>query len=196
MDRRKALKNTAMLVGATLSSGTLSTMLQSCQSQNRLDWTPQFFTEEQAQVVSEITDMILPRTETPGAKDLKVDIFVDLMFKETLSPEDQKHVLEGYEKFMAACEELHGKSFLKMNSDERAEVLKKVGEETNTFVPTVWGSKLIPQPPLDFYRRVKQFTLTGYFTSEEIGKNVLRFDPIPGSYKGCLPYNGENIWTI
>lgn len=196
MDRRKALKNTALLVGATLSSGTLATMLQSCQSQNRLDWTPQFFTLEQAEVVSEITEMILPRTETPSAKDLKVDIFVDLMFKETLSPSDQKHVLNGYEKFTAICEELYGTSFLKMNNEERTEVLIKVGEETNTFVPTVWGSKLVAQPPLDFYRRVKQFTLTGYFTSEEIGKNVLRFDPIPGTYNGCLPYNGENIWTI
>ena len=58
------------------------------------------------------------------------------------------------------------------------------------------GSKLEEQPPLDFYRRVKQFTLTGYFTSEEIGKNVLRFDPIPENYNSCLPYNGENIWTI
>lgn len=196
MDRRKALRNTALLVGATLSSGTLASMLQSCQSQNRLDWTPLFFTEEQAQVVSEITEMILPRTETPGAKDLKVDIFVDLMFKETLSPSDQEHVLKGYEKFAATCEELYSTSFLKMNNDQRAEVLKKVGEGTNTFVPTVWGSKLEKQPTLDFYRRVKQFTLTGYFTSEEIGKNILRFDPIPGNYNGCLPYDGENIWTI
>jgi len=196
MDRRKAIKNTALFVGATLSSSTLATMLQSCQGQDRLSWTPLFFNEEQAQIVSEITEMILPRTETPGAKDLKVDIFVDLMFKETLSPSDQEHVLVGYEKFSATCDELYGKSFLQMNNEQRAQILKKVGEETNTFVPSVWGSKLEPQPPLDFYRRVKQFTLTGYFTSEEIGKNVLRYDPIPGDFNGCLPYNGENSWTL
>ena len=196
MDRRKAIKNTALFVGATLSSSSLASLFQSCQNQNRLDWMPRFFTAEQAQVVSEITEMILPRTETPGAKDLKVDIFVDLMFDKTLSPSDKEHVLKGYKKFMAICQELYKKPFLSMNTKERTEVLKKVGEETNTFVPSVWGSKLEKQAPLDFYRRVKQFTLTGYFTSEEIGKNVLKFDPIPGAYKGCISYDGGNSWTI
>lgn len=196
MERRKAIKNSALFIGATLSSTMLTTMLQSCQEQDRLNWQPVFFTAEQAVVVSEITEMILPRTETPGAKDLKVDVFVDLMLKETLSPSDQEHVLKGYNRFTATCQEMFGKSFLGLNNEEKAEVLKKVGEETNTFVPTVWGSKLIKQEPLDFYRRVKQFTLVGYFTSEEIGKNVLRFDPIPGEYLGCITYNGENSWSI
>ncbi|WP_422084067.1 gluconate 2-dehydrogenase subunit 3 family protein [Ulvibacterium sp.] len=196
MDRRIAIKNTALLIGATLGSSTLTGLLQSCQNQKRLDWSPVFFSGEQAAVVSEITEMILPRTETPGAKDLKVDIFVDLMLDKTLSQEDQEHVRKGYDRFEAICQEKFDKSFLDLGNEERKEVLKLVEAETNTFNPAVWGSPLGKQEPVDFYRRVKQFTLIGYFTSEEIGKNHLQYDPIPGDYKGCIPYNGENSWTL
>ncbi len=196
MDRRKALKNTALLAGVTLGGSTLASLLQSCQDQKRIDWQPQFFTEEQAAQVSEITEMILPKTDTPGAKDLKVDMFVDLMFAKTLSPEDQEHVMKGYDRFAEICQEKFSKPFTNLNNDQRAEILKQVGEETNKFNPSIWGTFLGEQAPLDFYRRVKQFTLVGYFTSEEIGKNHLRYDPIPGEYKGCIPYNGENSWTL
>lgn len=196
MDRRKAIKKTALIAGATLSSSTLISLLQSCQEQDRLQWSPVFFTEEQAANVSEITEMILPRTQTPGAKDLHVDVFVDLLCKETLSPSDQKHVLEGYEKFATLCQIDYKKAFTEMDHEERSAIMTKLGEQTNTFNPSVWGSTLGVQEPLDFYRRVKQFTLIGYFTSEEIGRNVLRYDPIPGKYQGCIPYKGENSWTL
>lgn len=89
MDRRTALKNSALMVGVTLSSSTLLGLLQSCQEENRPDWRPRFFSDEQAAVISEITEMILPATDTPGARDLGVDQFVDLMFLRTLSPDDK-----------------------------------------------------------------------------------------------------------
>ncbi len=197
MNRREAFKNTALLLGVTLSGSTLTALMQSCQKQSRVDWQPKFFTPEQAAVVSEICETILPKTETPGAKDLKVDIFVDLMINETLGEADQKHVREGYEKFVATCDEMFGKSFTKLSEEERKEVLTRVEKESNTFNPSVWGSPLGEQAPVDFYRRVKQFTLVGYYTSEYIGKNVLVYDPIPGEQKGCIPLSDVgNAWSL
>ena len=168
MDRRTALKNSALMVGVTLSSSTLMGLLQSCRDQERIAWQPQFFSEEQAAAVSEISDMILPTTKTPGAKDLKVDMFVDLMFERVLSPEDKEHVRKGYERFVALGHDLNGKSFTAMSKEEKTTVLEQVEREANHFNPAVWGSPLGEQPPIDFYRRVKQFTLIGYFTSEEV----------------------------
>lgn len=168
MDRRAALKNTALLVGITMGTSAISGLLKSCQRQNRLEWKPRFFNEEQASVVSEITETILPRTETPGAKDLKVDIFVDLMFQKNLGPEDQQHVMKGYARFVEVGQELFGKSFTDMDNTQRTQVLQKIEKETNTFNPAIWGTFLGEQPPIDFYRRLKQFTLLGYFTSKEL----------------------------
>lgn len=197
MNRREAFKKTALMAGVAMSGSMLTSLLQSCQEQKRLDWVPVFFNEKQAMVISEITETILPKTDTPGAKDLNVDIFVDAMFKKTLSPEDQKHVFEGYEKFIATCQDMFDKTFIELNEEERHQVLQKVEKDSNKFNPSVWGSTIGKQDPLDFYRRVKQFTLVGYYTSEQIGKNVLVYDPIPGEQKGCIPLSDVgNAWTL
>ena len=197
MDRRNAIKSSALLAGVTASGLSLTSLLQSCQQQSRLDWEPVFFSLKQAETVSSIVDTILPKTETPGALDLNVDIFVDLMCKKHLSPGDQAHVLKGYEDFVKVTKEMFGKGFASLSMDQKGEVLKAVGAKTNKFNPAVWGSPLGEQEPLDFYRRIKQFTLMGYYTSEEVGKNILVYDPIPGEQKGCIPLSDVgNAWTI
>ena len=197
MDRRNALKNSALLAGLTVSGASLTTLMQSCQEQSRLDWEPLFFSKKQAETVSAMADTFLPTTETPGALDLKADLFVDLMCKKHLSPTDQEHVMKGCQEFMQTCRSTYGKDYPDLNAEEKAEYLKTAGEKANTFNPAVWGSPLGKQEPLDFYRRVKQFTLVGYFTSEEVGKNILVYDPIPAEQKGCIPVDEVgNAWTL
>ncbi len=197
MDRRKALKQSGLLAGLTVSGAALGTLMQSCQEQSRLEWEPLFFNKKQAETVSAMADIILPATETPGAIDLKADIFVDLMCKKHLSPEDQTHVMKGCETFMANCRSKFGKDFHKLPEAQKQEALREAAEKANTFNPTVWGSPLGTQEPLDFFRRVKQFTLIGYFTTEEVGKNILVYDPIPGRQEGCIPVDQVgNAWTL
>ena len=197
MDRRDVIKKSALFAGLTISGATISSLFQSCQSQSRIDWEPMFFDQKQAETVSAMTEIILPATDTPGALDLNVDLFVDLICAKHLSPEDQAHVKKGCNEFMDKCKSTYGKNFPDLNPEQQAEMMKQAGESANTFNPSVWGSPLGKQDPVDFYRRVKQFTLMGYFTSEEVGKNILVFDPIPGEQKGCIPLDDVgNAWTI
>jgi hypothetical protein len=37
----------------------------------------------------------------------------------------------------------------------------------------------------------------GYFTSEQVGRNVLHYDPVPGRYDACVPIDevGRRNWT-
>ena len=171
--------------------------MQSCQSIPEVDWEPEFFNKEGAAIIASIVDVILPKTETPSATDLKVDKFVDLMFARALAPEDQAHIRKGFEGFRTTTQELFGRSFTQLSTEEKGAVLEKVGSETNQFNPSIWGSTLGVQPPIDFYRRLRQFTLLGYFTSEEIGKNVLAYDPIPGHYHGCTDLQpGQKLWSL
>ena len=197
MDRRNALKNTGLLAGLAVSGATISTLVQSCQAQSRIDWQPLFFSKKQAETVSAMADLILPKTDTPGALDLKVDLFVDLMCKKHLSPEDQAHVMKGCESFMSRVKDQYGSDFASLDIQSKTKALKEEAEAANTFNPAVWGSPLGTQEPLDFFRRVKQFTLVGYYTSEEVGKNILVYDPIPQEQKGCIPVDDVgNAWTL
>ena len=197
MNRRNALRNTGLLLGVTVSSATMSVLFKSCQEQQRLEWKPQFFNSEQASTVSAITEIILPRTDTPGALDLKVDMFVDLMCKKALSQEDQQHILDGYDRFVKTTQDMFEKDFTSLNEKNQAQVVDKVASETNKFNLSIWGSTIGTQPPIDFLRRIKQFSLLGYYSSDEIGKNVLNYDPIPGEFNGCIPVDVVgNAWTL
>ena len=197
MNRRDALKKSGLLMGLSVTSAGLGVMLHSCQETPRVEWEPQFFTPEQAANVSAITDVLLPTTETPGALDLKVDLFVDLMCAKTLSAADQAHVAKGYDQFVETTQKMFGRDFIKLSIEEKTKVLERVGADTNTFNMAVWGSPIGEQAPIDFYRRVRQFALIGFYTSEEIGKNVLVYDPVPGEYRPCIPVEEVgNAWTL
>ena len=47
------------------------------------------------------------------------------------------------------------------------------------------------------FELLRSATILGYFTSEQVGKNVLHYDPVPGGYDGCVPIDqvGRRNWT-
>ncbi len=90
MKRREALKNTLLALGYTITVPSLINIFESCNNNPKQSWLPQLFSLEQIPVISELTEAILPRTKTPGAKDLHTDQFIDQLLKRVLSPDDQK----------------------------------------------------------------------------------------------------------
>ena len=52
--------------------------------------------------------------------------------------------------------------------------------------------------PAGFFRLIRSATILGYFTSEEVGRKVLHYDPVPGRYEGCIPIDqvGRRNWTV
>lgn len=52
MDRRKAIKNMGLAMGYTVATPTLISLVQGCKSEPVLNWTPKFFTAEEASALS------------------------------------------------------------------------------------------------------------------------------------------------
>jgi hypothetical protein len=197
MNRRNALRKTALMAGTAMAAPSLFSLLQSCKQQNRLDWKPLFLSEEQARFVSAFVDTILPRTDTPGALDVKTDIFLDLIFAKTYDAKGQEYVASEIDKFNADIKAGFGKVFADLGTDDKKAVLRKAEAETAKFNPKVWGTAVGKQEPVGFYRSLKSMALWGYFSSEEIGKNHLNYDPIPGEYRGCIPLSEVgNTWSL
>jgi len=50
----------------------------------------------------------------------------------------------------------------------------------------------------EFFTQLRSLTLLGYYSSEEIGTEVLAYDPIPTKFTGCYPLEktGGRAWTI
>ena len=197
MNRRNALRKTAILAGTAAVAPSLLSLLQSCKEQSRLNWQPVFLSEDQARFISAFVDTILPKTETPGALDVKTDIFIDLVYAKVYDKKAQENVVAEIEKFNATCKERFGDVFADLSPKDKAAMLKAADAESGKFNSNVWGTAVGKQEPVGFYRSLKSMTLSGYFSSEEIGKNYLSYDPIPGEYLGCIPLSDVgHSWSL
>jgi len=187
MERREALKLSAAFMGYSLSGIVFSSMLNGCKVDAKEDWSPIFFTKNQSNVVAEMAEHILPKTSTVGANDVFVHRFIDKLIAECYDKEGQKKFIADLEEFQAFCEKQTGKAFENCTIEERNTIL--AAQEAIPYEPAMylWGNKIKDEGNVTFYRQFKGLTLFGYFSSEEVGKNVLNYDPVPGKFVGCIP---------
>ena len=187
MNRRKAIQKTGLLAGATFAVPTLISLLESCQKSPRITWTPLFFEESEAIFITSIVDELLPRTNTPGALDVKVDLFIDKVVAKTFDKPAQEKFRGDIAKFEENCQENYGSNFEGLNGKEKKQILIAAESNDGKYSRSVWGTAVGDQEEIGFYRSLKTMVIWAYFTSEEIGKNVLNYDPIPQEYIGCMP---------
>ncbi len=187
MNRRDALKQTTFILGYAISGATIAGLMNGCKADTTIDWQGAFFSPKQVHTISEIAETILPKTDTPGAKDVMVERFVDVMVKEHYSAADQQDFLKGLEAFEADCQQTFGKAFSDCTSEERGQLLTKYEQQSGKTQPSIWGNAVGKATTVPFYRKLKALTLLGYFTSETVGKHLLHYDPIPGKFIGCVP---------
>jgi len=196
MNRREYIKQTAFFLGYAVSATTIAEMMLSCKTQANLDWKPVFFDNNQANLIAEIAETILPKSKTPGAKELGVPQFIDKMLKLTSDETGQQDIIKGLEGFEKSCSDKYGKEFAELDAVQRKEFLIEQDKVSPAFPISMWGIMLDPNPkPVTFYRRIKSMVLMGYYSSEKIGEQVLAYAPVPGQYKGCIPYKGQNTWS-
>ena len=112
MERRNALKNIGLAFGYTVATPTLIGLVQSCQNEKSINWTPNFFNKDQAIVLTQLVDIILPKTDTPSATEVKVDIFIDRYSDEVMSVEDQKFSKMLFNAFNKYALDLAGKELV------------------------------------------------------------------------------------
>ncbi len=189
MDRREALRLSSILLGGTLSAATISGVLSGCKADPKPDWTPAFIDKDHIQSLSELCETILPAGKTPGAKDAKVDRFIDVMLKDVYKPEDQTNFANGLAQLDIDAKTKYGKSFGRLSSDQRKEMVQVMDDELRN------RKEQPTQKP--FYDMAKELTITGYCTSEEGATKLLKYLPVPGEYKPCIPLSEVGgAWAI
>ncbi len=196
MKRRELIKKAALGAGMVLTPTAITTILNSCSSEPSLNWTPKVFSREQALTVRGLVDMILPKTTTPGALELQIDRFVDIIIDIAYDSSEKIEFKKELDDFMANCIEQYDSSFQNCSVNEKNEMLKHLESNSGKFASQVWGKSIEKQGPLTFYKKLKSIAITGFYSSGEVGKNILSYDPVPGKYLGCIPVEDVgNAWT-
>jgi len=187
--RREAIRRAALLAGVALSPAWLSAIdpafAEASAGKQASQAAPgSRLGAAHAAIAGAVADRILPRTDTPGAADVGVPAFIDLLYGEYMTPAERKTLTDGLDKVEAAAKAAHGGSFTTLAVDRQDTVLRGIARaEEGT--------------PQGFFRLIRSATVMGYFTSEQVGRNVLHYDPVPGRYDGCVPIDqvGRRNWT-
>jgi gluconate 2-dehydrogenase gamma chain len=120
MNRREAIQQVAWLMGGAISAPALVGVLNGCTAKpTGPSWKPELLTGEQALLVSEVAELMIPRTETPGAQDVGVPAFIDKMLKDVYTTEDQQRYVTGLAEFDAAAVDIYSKRFLELGLEQR-----------------------------------------------------------------------------
>ena len=224
MNRREVIKRTALLMGTAVSAPMIMAILKGCKSEPVLGWQPLFFTKEQAQVVSRVADIILPKTDSPAASELGVPAFIEQMVQQAYGTEDRERFMSGLDAFASGA----GKPFGDLSNEEQeAHVRQTHDQAINEELTAVAkrNGKTFDQLSAEertamlrkaqdgdadeekadkglpykrpFITMMKELTLLGYFTSETGATQVLQYAPVPGAYFGCqsLAEAGGKTWA-
>ena len=168
MNRRDLLKKGVYgLAGVSLSSTLIST-LQSCTSIEK--YSPHYFSKTEFSLVSNIVDFLIPKTETPGALDMKVPQFIDLIISETYSNESKNNFSN---KLNLLIEDFESNN---INLSDYNSMKSKFVNDFNN------------KTHQEIYNQIRDLTVWGFKTSKEIALNVLNYNPIPGYQLGCIDY--------
>lgn len=187
MNRREALQKAALLTGIAVSGSVTSAILQGCQAEHIPNYEPVFFTKEQMKEIAAMAETILPNTaDSPGAIDVGVPEFIDIIANDTLKPEQQEKAKAGIDAMIEAGKTENGKLFSQLSAEDQLTYLTKVDQAAKS------------EGGNSYYLQMKQLVILGYYTSEAVGTEVLAYDPIPGAYVGCvdLSENGGIVWSL
>jgi hypothetical protein len=184
MNRREAIERTALILGYAVSAPAMMGVLKGCKAAPELTYTPVFFSEDQARTVGEIAEIILPKTDTPGAKEAGVPAFIDLMLKNVYPQEDKDRFLKGLLEFEQQATKRYGDAFIDLGPVKQLEWVKNVHDAAVEAFKKA-DDKTRKEKP--FILMTRELTMLGFFTSEPGATKVLQYNPVPGAYHGCLP---------
>jgi hypothetical protein len=209
MDRREALKSVALLMGGAISVTTMGALFESCN--HAPGKAKALFSPDQQLLVTELADLIIPTTDTPGAKAAGVGPFITMMIGECYPEKAQKIFVDGLEDIEKRAKNQFSKNFLALTHDQQTAILKTIADETvkakadekkkaDADQPkTIDAFNKAPKKKGDpyFFQLMRELTMLGYFTSEIGASKALVYLPVPGRYEGTTDLKpGQKAWAL
>ena len=183
MKRRDALKKLGFAAGFAITAPSIFSMLQSCTADVKT-WVPKFLTSNEQAVLTNLVDIILPKTATtPSATEVKVPQFIDQYIYEVLDIKDQEITRAAFNKFIGFLKLTETKSISDVTTEEYTALLDEyllITEDIDEEREANLEAEIMTTS--EFLGQVKWMTISAYRNSEQVGENILVYDPIPAQY--------------
>ncbi len=215
MKRREVIKKIGFSFGAVTLTPSLLSVLNGCDFKQE-GWQPKFLSYQEYDMTEKITDIFIPKTDIPGAKELNLSRFIDAHFQLMLSSAEQKNIKFLMKEFSQMLLEKTSKKKLdEVSTSEyenqfsrllKADKLQRQRwqKSYNDYTEKLNKGEAVKPLSKDinsyiFLDGLRQLSIWGFRNSEYIGEKVLAYDPVPGQQKGCVDLietTGGKSWSI
>lgn len=172
MNRRQLLQSMALLSGHALFPSVLSSFLTGCANKDMSGYNSTFFSKDEFNVIPEIIDIIIPATKTKSASQVNTHVFLDQVFTQCLTKEEQTVLKDGV------------KNLVKGFNDAKDKV---------QYVTDVDKKAFSNDESAAYFKTIKRYTMIGFFTSEEGETKASNYVKIPSGYKGEIPLDANTL---
>jgi hypothetical protein len=132
---------------------------------------------DQRALVTNIAEMIIPETDTPGATSVKVPEFIDLILTERATDDEKAAFLAGLHDIDARAAAMGSPRFVALPAAKKVELLTALdaAREDKAGAGLAFG-------------RLKALTVYGYFTSARVEQEILKLQMFFNGYQGSVPF--------
>jgi hypothetical protein len=181
LSRREAIHRVGLLLGGTIAAPTLAGVLGGCRAPAQGEaYAFKVLDLDRQKLVAAIADHIIPRTDTPGASEVGVTEFFDLMLADWYPAAERDQFLSSLDAFDASCAGQYGSGFVDCEESDQILALQEAAAATAV-------ARSVGDRPLPAFATLKELTMVGYYTSETGMTIELQHVEVPGVYNGCVP---------
>jgi hypothetical protein len=127
-------------------------------------------------MLAELAETILPKTDSPGAKDLSAHLFALKMVDDCYTKPNQEKFIQGMKDFESYVTKKTGKSFAENSPAERQVIVAELDQQKSADNGMAF-----------FYQSTKKLTIEAYTTCEYYMTKIRGYKMIPGKFQGCIP---------
>jgi len=139
-----------------------------------------FFSGPEMELVKQVANLILPKTDSPSATEVGVHDMIDHMVGNVYSEKERSNYKSGFEALASLLSKAKG--------EEPASMVTQLNN----------GAEALPETARKAFTNLKQQTIAYYLSSKEIGMNYLSYLPVPGDYEACISVEeaGGKAWAM
>lgn len=200
MKRRDVLKGLGLTLGYTVATPSIISLLHGCKTEAKV-WIPQFLSITEGVILTNLVDLILPKTEsTPGALEVNVPEFIDLFVFKVYEDEEKIKFKKGMESIQKALNIVDESTSIIKNEDYDNLLSKylRANKEQQKFYSKEENENTEDSMIFNTLISIRNSSVWAYKTSEQIGENILAYDPIPSEQIGCASVEnltGGKAWS-
>lgn len=146
-------------------------------------------------LIVELAETIIPRTDTPGAKDAQVEDFIIDFIISCTDNKNQNIFLSGLIEIQKYSIREYSNKYEACTDSQKIEILSYFEQKANSNIGVIGKikNKLLGRP---FFNQLKELTVIGYCTSQIGATTGLAYDYIPSSFYPCVELlPGQKSWA-